>query len=89
VVSGNLPALPPESLMDLMMGMKRLEGFSVLTLMQRHSDLITQGRQALYSYIEQGKVRPRITHTFALEEIAEAHRLLESRSTVGKIVLRP
>jgi NADPH:quinone reductase-like Zn-dependent oxidoreductase len=35
------------------------------------------------------KVRPRITHTFALEEIAEVHRLLESRSTVGKIVLRP
>jgi NADPH2:quinone reductase len=88
-VSGNLPALPPESLMDLLMGMKRLEGFSVLTLMQRHNDLIIQGRQKLYSYIEQGRVRPHITHIFALEDIAEAHRQLESRSNVGKIVLRP
>ncbi|WP_220202504.1 zinc-binding dehydrogenase [Reticulibacter mediterranei] len=69
--------------------MKRLEGFSVLTLMQQHSDLVVQGRQKLYSYVEQGKVRPRITHTFTLEEIAEAHRQLESRSIVGKIVLRP
>jgi NADPH:quinone reductase len=89
VMSGNLPALPPESLMDLMLGMKRLEGFSILTLMQQHSDLIVQGRQALYSYVEQGKVRPRITQTFALKETIAAHRQLESRSTVGKIVLRP
>ena len=88
-VSGNLPALPSESLMNLILGMKRLEGFSVLTLMQRHSDLIVQGRQKLYSYVGQSNVRPHITHIFTLEDIVEAHRQLEARSIVGKIVLRP
>ena len=34
-----------------------------------------------------GRVRPRIDATFPLEEAAEAHRRLESRAHVGKIVL--
>jgi NADPH2:quinone reductase len=88
-VSGNTPALPPESLSDLMMGLKRIEGFSLLTLMQQHTDLLLRGRQAFQRYVEQGKVRPHITRTFVLEDIVEAHRLLESRASTGKIVLRP
>lgn len=87
--SGNIPALPSESLLSLMMGMKRIEGFSSFTFMQRHPDLIAQGRQAFRHYVEQGKVRPHIMHTFALEDAAEAHRLLESRASYGKIVLCP
>ncbi|HTK10422.1 MAG TPA: NADPH:quinone oxidoreductase family protein [Ktedonobacteraceae bacterium] len=88
-VSGTIPALPSESLTGLMMGLKRLEGFSLMTLMQQRPDLIAQGRQAFWHYVEQGKVRPHITRTFALGEVAEAHRLLESRASYGKIVLRP
>jgi NADPH2:quinone reductase len=87
--SGNIPALPPESLMNLMMGLKRIEGFASFTLMQHHPDLIARGRQAFQHYVEQGKVRPRIMRSFALEDVAEAHRLLESRASYGKIVLCP
>ncbi len=87
--SGNVPALPPESLSNLMMGLKRIEGFSSFTLMQHHADLIAQGRQAFRHYVEQGKVRPRIMRTFALEDVAQAHHLLESRASYGKIVLCP
>jgi len=87
--SGNIPALPPESLSNLMMGLKRIEGFSSFTLMQHHADLISQGRQAFRHYVEQGKVRPRIMRTFALEDVAQAHHLLESRASYGKIVLCP
>ncbi|GHO56499.1 quinone oxidoreductase family protein [Ktedonobacter robiniae] len=86
--SGHIPALPSESVSQLMMGLKRIEGFSSFTLMQQHPDLIAQGRQAFRRYVEQGNVRPRIMRTFALEEVAEAHRLLESRASYGKIVLR-
>lgn len=87
-VSGVQHALPPASLTDLIMGLKRLEGFSILTLMQQRPDLLLQGRQALHTYVEQGKVRPRVTRTFALTELAQAHRLLEARASLGKIVLK-
>ena len=87
--SGTIPALPSESLLSLMMGLKRIQGFSSFTLMQHYPDLLAQGRQALQRYVEQGKVRPCIMRTFALEDVAEAHRLLESRTSYGKIALRP
>jgi NADPH2:quinone reductase len=41
----------------------------------------------VWPLIESGRVRPRIDATFPLEEAAEAHRRLESRRHVGKIVL--
>lgn len=41
----------------------------------------------IWPLIESGRVRPRIDATFPLAEAAEAHRRLESRRHVGKIVL--
>ena len=41
----------------------------------------------VWPLIESGRVRPRIDATFPLEDAAEAHRRLESRRHVGKIVL--
>ncbi|WP_346836928.1 NAD(P)H-quinone oxidoreductase [Microbulbifer sp. SAOS-129_SWC] len=34
-----------------------------------------------------GKIRPEVSATFPLEQVAEAHRLMESSSHIGKIVL--
>jgi NADPH:quinone reductase-like Zn-dependent oxidoreductase len=87
--SGRIPDLPAESVSQLMMGLGRIEGFSSVTLMRHHPDLVAQGREAFRHYIEQGNIRPRIMRTFALEDAAEAHRLLESRASYGKIVLCP
>jgi NADPH2:quinone reductase len=39
--------------------------------------------------IDQGKVRLRIDRTFPLGEAADAHRALQSRETMGKILLLP
>ncbi|QBD77028.1 hypothetical protein EPA93_13845 [Ktedonosporobacter rubrisoli] len=89
LVSGRLPAIPPESLAGLMLGSKRFQGFSIMTLMQQHPELIARGREELYRYVEREEVRPRITRTFALADIAEAHRWLEARASYGKIVMRP
>lgn len=41
----------------------------------------------LIALYEQGLLRPRIGHRFALEQAADAHRLLESRGSVDKILL--
>ncbi len=44
---------------------------------------------ALFDLMAQGVLAPRIGHTFPLDKIAEAHRLLESGKSVGAIVITP
>jgi NADPH:quinone reductase-like Zn-dependent oxidoreductase len=46
------------------------------------------GMDALASLVAEGKLRPHVETTFALDEAAEAHRLGEQGRTRGKIVLR-
>ncbi|WP_078084227.1 NAD(P)H-quinone oxidoreductase [Microbulbifer mangrovi] len=43
----------------------------------------------VWPLIEAGKIRPLIAATFALEDVADAHRLMESSNHIGKIVLTP
>ena len=44
-------------------------------------------RSRVWPLIEDGKIKPVIYKTFALEQAAEAHRLLESSTHIGKLVL--
>jgi len=44
-------------------------------------------RGAVWPMLERGTVRPLVHRTYPLAEAAEAHRLMESRGHVGKIVL--
>lgn len=43
--------------------------------------------KAVWPLVETGKIRPVVYATFPLERAAEAHRLLESGSHIGKVVL--
>ncbi|MDZ7343256.1 MAG: quinone oxidoreductase [candidate division KSB1 bacterium] len=43
----------------------------------------------VFKWIEAGKLKLRIDRTLPLAEAATAHRLLESRQTAGKILLKP
>jgi len=45
-------------------------------------------RREVWPLIESGQVRPLIHATFPLSAAAEAHRLMESGSHIGKIILR-
>ena len=38
---------------------------------------------------EQGQLRPVVHRVLPLDQVGEAHRLLEAREAVGKIVLQP
>jgi NADPH2:quinone reductase len=40
-------------------------------------------------WLSEGALRPRIDSTFGLEDAAQAHRVLESRGTIGKVLLLP
>ena len=42
----------------------------------------------VWPLIENGKVAPVINRVFTLDEVAEAHRLMESSSHIGKIVMK-
>ncbi|MCC2657247.1 MAG: qor1 [Panacagrimonas sp.] len=44
-------------------------------------------RERIWPLIENGSIRPVIHRTFPLDEAAEAHRLMESSTHIGKIVL--
>ncbi len=43
----------------------------------------------LFRWMAEGKLRVRIDKTFALRDAADAHRYLESRTAMGKILLKP
>lgn len=43
----------------------------------------------LVAFVAEHDIRPVVGATFALDEMAEAHRLMESRRSVGKIVVKP
>ena len=49
----------------------------------------TAARRQLLEWIEAGELAISISRRFPLEEAAEAHRLLESRASTGKVVLMP
>jgi NADPH2:quinone reductase len=51
-------------------------------------ELLKRARD-LFDWIGSGKLNLRIDGVFRLSEAAEAHRLLESRSTTGKLILCP
>ncbi|MDV3455629.1 quinone oxidoreductase [Sphingomonas sp. HF-S4] len=47
------------------------------------------GAARLFAMLERGAVRAEIGQRFALEDVAEAHRLLEAGKTIGSTVLLP
>jgi NADPH2:quinone reductase len=44
-------------------------------------------REKIWPLLESGRIKPQVYKTFALEQAAEAHRLMESSQHIGKIVL--
>lgn len=51
-------------------------------------DIAQKLRQRIWPLLESGKIKPVIFKTFALEQAADAHRLMESSTHVGKIMLQ-
>ncbi|MEM8772319.1 MAG: quinone oxidoreductase [Pseudomonadota bacterium] len=52
-------------------------------------DRLPDMARALFDVIGSGAVNPHIGHRFALDEIADAHHLLESGESSGAIILKP
>jgi NADPH:quinone reductase-like Zn-dependent oxidoreductase len=51
--------------------------------------ILAEAMGQLLGWVEEGRVRPPRVATFALDDVAAAHRAIESGSTVGKLALLP
>jgi NADPH:quinone reductase len=78
--------LDPSSLVGRNLG---LQGFYLGRLMRHRPDLVREAIGELVALWEEGAVKPLVGATFPLSEAAEAHRLIEERRSVGKVVLVP
>jgi NADPH2:quinone reductase len=63
-------------------------GFHLNAIFER-PQLLRESLTQLLGWIEQGKLRMQVGHTLPLAEIREAHQLIASRRSYGKIVLVP
>ncbi len=62
-------------------------GVRIGGLNEADPDLAIANMKALIALAEQGKLRPRISHTFRLDQAAEALQLVIDRAVIGKAVL--
>ena len=83
--SGELISLPIRSLF----GLKTVAGFSLLAWRAARPAQAREEMTEVAQYLSDGRLRTHVQATLPLTEAAEAHRLLEDRSTIGRILLTP
>jgi NADPH:quinone reductase len=66
-----------------------IQGFYLGRLMARRSDVVAGAAAELLDLWASGAVKPVVGAEFPLAEAADAHRLIEDRKHVGKVVLVP
>ena len=65
---------------------KSLIAFNLSFLFHR-VDLLQESMQDLLRWVEDGKIKAPALQFFPFEQVADAHRALESGTTVGKLIL--
>jgi NADPH2:quinone reductase len=66
-----------------------VHGFYLGRLIGRNPELVARAAKDVLRLWESGAVRPIVGAEYPLDEAAEAHRLIESRQSTGKVVLIP
>lgn len=74
---------------DLLVGARTVTGFQMARIARERPELYERWRRELWELFEDGTLRPAAHGTFALEDAARAHEVIESRSNLGKVVLLP
>ena len=63
-----------------------VRGYTLFEIV-KNPEMLKQGKDYIYKGLESGSLKPIIDRTFALEDIAEAHRYMVSNQQKGKIVV--
>jgi NADPH2:quinone reductase len=81
----------PKSELDIAQVMQRRLTITGSTLRPRTTEfkgrLAQRLREKIWPLIEAGRIKPEVYKSFPLEQVADAHRLMESSQHIGKIVL--
>lgn len=90
--SGVYPSFSPAQMAGVTAAAQTIAGFSLWSLLgdpTRRGPALAASYERLFAAVADGSLAIDIGHRFALSDAAEAHRLIESRGSVGKIVLVP
>jgi NADPH:quinone reductase-like Zn-dependent oxidoreductase len=79
----SLLALNPLALLRRNVG---LYGLDLLRLWDREA-VLAAAFEELWTWVQEGRLRPVLDRTFPLQEVGEAHRYLHDRRNFGKVVL--
>ncbi|GAA5042507.1 quinone oxidoreductase family protein [Nocardia callitridis] len=74
---------------DLLVGGKSVIGFQMARIAMGQPELYEKWRTELWHCYDSGQVRPAVHARFALADAAQAHRVIEQRTNLGKVVLVP
>lgn len=72
-----------------MPGGKRIYVYSINAMRARHPNWFKEDLERLFSLLAAGAIRPRVAERITFEEVADAHRRLETGGLDGKLVLCP
>lgn len=73
---------------SLMHGSKTISGFWLANCFGK-KEMMNDVIDELFALVSEGKLKPVIGGTYPLDQAGDAHKAMLSRSTTGKIVLRP
>jgi NADPH:quinone reductase len=72
---------------DLHASCRAVLGFSLGTTRNNRPELLRKPAERVMRYLAEGRLDMKIGKSFKMEEAAEAHRLVESRQSTGKVLL--
>ena len=84
--AGMWPEVQPANLVGRNVG---IQGVYLGRLMRHAPDVVAECMQELLELWSAGKIKPLVGAEFPLADVEKAHALLESRGSVGKVVLLP
>ena len=81
---------PPDKIdpMRLFEKAVKVSGFILFTA-SGQSHLMKEGTESCFRLMREGKLKMHVGKSYPLEQAAEAHRFMQSRQSVGKLVLLP
>ena len=79
----------PVDVNELRFHARSVIGFAMAHLASRRPETYARHRQELWDLCANNTLKPSIHATLPLHQAAEAHRIIESRANLGKIILKP
>ncbi len=74
--------------LQLLMSSKSMIAVNMLRIADHKPKLFQRTFNGVMEMVEEGIIKPIISKTFAAEDLAEAHSYLETRQSIGKIVMK-